>query len=99
MNQAQVCREVLEHVHTSKNMLLHGVLCSGLFNAAGQLFMDRVWSGRVESFLNLMLFLASVTVSQVKVSVRCATVQWFHGNGNALEVCVGFAANPCGNST
>lgn len=56
VNQAEVCREVLEHVRTSKTMLLHGVLCSGLFNAAGQLFMDRVWSGLVESFLNLMLF-------------------------------------------
>ena len=38
MNKAQVCEEVLEHVHTSKDMLLRRVLCGRLFNAAGQAY-------------------------------------------------------------
>lgn len=86
VNQAQVCREVLEHVHTSKNMLLHGVLCSGLFKCRRAVIHGSCLERTCGVLSEHHVVLASVTVSQVKVSVRCATVQWFHGKGNALEV-------------
>eukprot|EP00434_Breviolum_minutum_P011645 symbB.v1.2.010268.t4/scaffold619.1/size180033/4 len=50
------------------------ILEKGLFDALGS-------TRPSQSHLHLPSF--------VKVSVRCATVQWFHGNGNALEVVLG----------
>ena len=90
-------------VEKSSSMYIHPRICCCMGSCAVDLLMPQCIHGScLERTCGVLsephVVLASVTVSQVKVSVRCATVQWFHGKGNALEVVLD-CSYPCGNST